>query len=352
MKHWLWRRSLGRAGRITAAEAASRLRAARHLLFLAPHQSRHNLLITTPVLRNLRIVLPDARISLVAGPGNVDAVRDNPDLDALEVARLDGPLGGIHLSRLAARLRAGKPDLAVLPDGATLGAVALARQSGARLLVALDDGIPETLRPAFHCLVPLPEEPKTHVVDRALMLLEELGIPVEDRGLVLGVTDDQRAEAEELLRGVDLDPGQPVLGAWVGGSPRRPEQQWPATHYASVLQHAARDLGWQTLILGRSEDIPTIEQVISLGKTPIPHLLDLSFTETKGVLSRFRFFVTHDGEPAHLAAAVGTPSFVVCLSVPPWQWAPYGSHITVSEEFGQVPASSEVWRRILDRVEA
>jgi ADP-heptose:LPS heptosyltransferase len=189
-------------------------------------------------------------------------------------------------------------------------------------------------------------------VDYNLTLLERLGIPVTDRRHRVGVTGAQREKATRLLEEAGVNPDGPVLGVQAGGAPAHPERQWPSSHYASVLQRAAGELGYQPVLLGGASDRRTLDAVVALGKRDLPRLLDLPFDTYKAVLSRLDFFITHDGEPVHVAAGVGVPSYFVFLSTPPWRSAPYGAHVSVWEEFGRSPSPAEVWERARPLMEA
>jgi ADP-heptose:LPS heptosyltransferase len=344
-------RLLGPTQRITAAEAGARLRQAKTILLIKPHQQIGRLLMATPIIRNLRLALPDARLIFVAGQYNAPAVLDHPDLDEVIVACLRGPLAPFRALGLLYRLRRVRADAALVLStiSHSTSAVLLARWSKPGFVVGMD-GSPygsNLAQLGYDCILEQPEDiGQVHMVDCRLTLLEQLGIPISDRRHVLGVTEEQADRGRALLAGAGIDPDRPILGAQVGGTPHRPERQWPPVDYAGVLQRASLEMGYQPLLLGRGRDRPSMEQVQALGKSHIPSLLDLPFPEYKGVLSQLTFFVTHDGGPVHVAAGVGVPSYFIFFSTPPWEWAPYGNHISVWEDYGRVPNSAEVWERM------
>lgn len=339
-------------GRATAsAEAIARILASETLLLLKPGPEIPDLLAATPVFRNLRRALPRTRLLLVVEHRCLPAVLGNPDLDLVAGAGRGGLLGIWDRWRLVGRLKAEGPGAALVLGG-TRGAVeatALARRAAVPLVAGMDE---DEDAAAFDLRLPPPEEGRAHVVDRHLTLVEDLGLPIREREHRLGVTAEERTRGTELLAAAGADPRRPVLGAFVGGTPLRPERQWAPPHYASVLQRAAKELGFQPVLLGGKADAPSMDQVIALGTTPIPKLVDLGFADLKGVLAAMTFFITHDGEPMHVAAALGVPSYFVFLSTPPWRWAPYGAHVAVWEDDGRPPNPSEVWDRmkpLLDR---
>ena len=72
-----------------AYHKSSRLTAPRSILLIRPDHLG-DMLFLTPALHALRQALPAARITLLGGPWGVEAVRHNPDLDAIETCVFPG----------------------------------------------------------------------------------------------------------------------------------------------------------------------------------------------------------------------------------------------------------------------
>lgn len=341
---WFWKRFHGPTRPVSVDEAGRRLLAARTVRLVDLHRKRRELLAATPLVRNLRLALPGARLTFVASAENADAVRDHPDLDRVETVGFHDPLECFRGYRTVRRLGTETSAVALVLslDPVT---VAVARRIAPGLVIGPDE---ETAQPppAVDCLVPPPDESRVHVVDAGLAFLERLGVPIRDRSHRLGVTDAHRRAADEALARAGVEPG-PLFGVHVGGPAGT---GWPPSSYASLLQRAAKELGYRTVLLADADGTGDARQVQALGKTPIPSLVGLPFPVYKGVLSRLAFFLTHDGEPAQIAAGVGVPAFFLFLSTPAWRWAPYGAHITVWDEGGSVPNASDVWERLKPRL--
>lgn len=338
---WFWRRFHGPTRPVSLEEAGRRLGAAASVRLVDLHSRRRELLAATPLVRNLRLALPGARLTFVASPENAAAVRDHPDLDQVETVGFVNPLDSVRGYRTVRRLEAdgAAVSLALSLDPLTL---AVARRAGRALLIGPDEDSPEAGVPPVDCLVPPPDESRVHVVDAHLSFLERLGIPIRDRSHVVGVTGEERRAAETALARAGVGTG-PLFGVHVGGPKGT---GWPASSYASLLQRSMKELDYGTVILTDASGVDDARQIQALGKTPIPTLTGLPFGTYKGVLSRLSFFLTHDGEPVQIAAGVGVPSFFLFLSTPAWRWAPYGAHIRVWDEGGAVPSASDVWERL------
>ena len=337
-------------------EAGARIHEAKQLLLVALGTSLSELLAATAVIGNVRAALPQTRLWCLTDPVGAPAVLDHPALEEVWIAPDSGWGASLQRRLLARRISKHGFDaglsLSAYPPNPS--AMSFLRGLNLGLVAGLDDmsenGDHRT--ETYDCVVPCPEEDR-NVVDHHLTLLEGLGIGIVDRMHHLEVTDAQRDRARVLLSEAGLTEDRPVLGILPGGAPWHPERQWPASSYAAVLQRAMLELEYQVVLLGTSEDVPTLDAVQAFGKAPIPRLLDLSFEDVKGVLSELDFFITHDGDAVHMAAGVRVPSYVMFLSSPAWKWAPYGSHVAVWSEPDRVPTSAEVWgtvRPLLERM--
>jgi ADP-heptose:LPS heptosyltransferase len=198
---------------------------------------------------------------------------------------------------------------------------------------------------AYDCVIPALEEARFHIVDYNLRLLEGLGIPVTTREHVLGVTPQQRDAGRRALAALGMDSRAPVLGVQLGGTPNDAVRHWPAGSYATVAQRA-RGEGVQVVLIGQTQDREALDEVQAMSREPFPVLLDLDFGTYKGALAALDVFLSHDGGPAHIGAALGVTSLLLYLAAPAWRWAPYGAHVHVIEDLNESPAPGEVWRRL------
>ena len=342
--------------RLSPEEAGDRILQSKQLLLVALGASLSELLAATTVIGNLRAALPHTKFWCLTDEVGAPAVLDHPALEEVWIAPDSGWGASIKRRFLARRVAKYGIDAALSLSAYPPAAAAMGFLRGLNLglLAGIDDEAEHPNGDTYDCVIPAPLDAR-NVVDHHLALLEGLGFGIVDRLHHLEVTSSQRDRARELLREAGVTEERPVLGILPGGAPRHPERQWPASSYASVLQRAVLELEYQAVLLGNSEDIPTLDGVQALGKAPIPRLLDLSFGELKGVLAELDFFLTHDGDAVHMAAGVKVPSYFMFLSSPAWKWAPYGSQIAVWSEPDRGPTPAEVWgtlRPLLERTQA
>lgn len=338
---------------VSPKAAGDRIRSAKRVLLVKPHHRLGDLLVSTPLIRNLRRALPDAELDFIAGRYNAPAVLDNPDLNTIHVPRLQGPAAILDWMRLVPRLRSKQYDVAIMLSTISHSktAVSLAKQAGAKFVCGFDDSpYGSTLAQRYHCVLDPPENLKTHIVDYNLTLLERLGIPASTKEHVLGVTQDQREKARDALRKVGLR--APVIGVQPGGNPLYPDRRWASEHYAALIKKVQSAVSLPIVLLGTEADRPAIEELQAKLPRSLPTLLGLPFPVYKAVLQQLSYFVTHDGGPVHVAAGVRVPSTFVFLSTPPWRWAPYGEFLYVWTDYKRIPSGEELWERMEPRLRA
>ena len=333
---------LGPRFRLTPLEAGERLRRAGSVLLVKPHVRIGDLLVDTPVIRNLRVALPRARLVFLAGPYNAPAVRDHPDLDEVVTVPVRGP-AALRAWPVVRRLRRERFDAALVLStiAHSTTAVVLARACRPGFTAGFDDG--GAARACHECVLEPPADPLPHRGDFALTLLERLGIPVPEKRHFLGVTPEQLAAGREALVRAGADPGRPLLGVQLGGNPRHRWREWPPGSYAAVIARARDELSYDAVLFGLPGDVPLLDEVERAVGASLPRLVGLPFGVYKGALAGLRYFLTHDGGPMHIAPALGVPTYIVLRHTPPWGWAPRGDHVAVWEEYERVPSPEEVW---------
>ncbi len=277
-----------------------------------------------PVLTALRRHLPEARIGWVIESAFAPLLAGHPDLDALIEVRLRAwrrrPFAASTRREIAAllgALRAFRADVALDLMGnhkaGMLGAATLARR---RIGLARRQRREPS---SVVWITETAEAPGRHAVERALAVLERLGLPAEppDFG------------ADRLLAG-------PAPEAALGADPRPFCLIHPGAAWGNKVYPAER---WGAVARGLAERLDT---AVRIALPPAPGERELAARivgesrgaaepieaadlPTLGALSRrARLVLGADSGPVHLAHALGTP--VVCLMGPtdPECHGPYG----------------------------
>ncbi len=275
-----------------------------------------------PTLRALRELYPKAHITALAGTSVRPIIDPNPWLNRVVTGRSrrrsradhrpdDRSTGPI---RLAARLTAGRFDLAVLlPNSFRTALVASLAKIPRRVGYDRDGrGVLLTdrllARRTLDGFVPVPTR------DYYLGLARYLGSADPDPQMQLFTKPKHDALADALLKQGGYDPqsnGRLVLlnpGANYGDA-----KMWDPKRYAQVADRCAKELGAFVAVNGSPKERPILDRVLAAAKTPILDLsasgMDLNLL--KSIVRRASVMVTNDTGPRHLAAALGTPVVTV-----------------------------------------
>lgn len=271
--------------------------------------------MTVPALRELRRLLPRARLTLATRPW-AEGIFEGADFidDVIAVGDASGKARAVF--REAGRWRARRFDLAViLPNSFAPALVAALARVPARL------GYPTQGRgPLLTHRVPVPDwRARRHELFYYLNIVSELerllygSSTIEERepSLALKVSEARGREALRLLR----EHGARALGPLVAlcpGSTNSRAKRWPAERFAALADMLAERAGAEIVLVGAVEESEVSEEVARLmrarpvvltGKTDLP--------QSAAVLAAADLLVTNDTGPAHVAAAVGCPVVVI-----------------------------------------
>ncbi|MDX6768138.1 MAG: glycosyltransferase family 9 protein [Elusimicrobiota bacterium] len=260
-------------------------------------------LLTVPLLRRLRELLPGTRLSVLTLPGTVEIFK-GPWVDEVLVDDKRGADGGLLGPwRVAARLKAERFDLAVIPHRSLRSA-----------LVAKLAGIPRrvgfsTSAGRFLLTDTVPFTWLMHDLERNLALLLPLGggaAPERGESRYLDAPPMTKSLAQRLLD-AGVDPGARLAGVHPGAA--WATKRWLPERYAALCA-ALRGEGLVPVLVGGPADAALAKGIAEAGgAADLTGKTDLA--DLKALMGRLSLFVTNDSGPMHLAAAAGVPVVAV-----------------------------------------
>jgi len=286
-----------------------------------------DVLLATPVIRNLRWHFPRAHLAMVVNAGTEVILRHNRCVDEVlaidrgsakswnPIRRFRAPLGHIQW------VRARRFDCVIdLTDGDRSALLAFA--SGARTRVGFrGEG---RWRKRLYTHLVTADWGKGHNVEYQLEALRAMGLEVQsgEPELPLAPEDEVQAAAWLARQGVRED--TPFLAVHPGA--RWWFKQWPAEKWADLANRVQTEDGLPVIFLGGDQEGEFLGRIRAEMRTAFRGGAgQLEVLEMGAVLRRARAFVGNDNGPMHMAAALGTP--VVALFGPsdPRQWGPRGT---------------------------
>jgi ADP-heptose:LPS heptosyltransferase len=163
----------------------------------------------------------------------------------------------------------------------------------------------------------LPEPPgeREHMLERYARLAAHLGFKPE-AALRAPVPEAAAAKAGALLAKLQ----RPV--ALFPGNFKKNENRWPEERFAELADRLAAAGGVSPYWLCGPGEEADVRRTAALAKTPLPVLGPYPLEVTAALLDASALYVGNCTGVSHLAAAVGTPSFMVLAGYTAAVWAP------------------------------
>jgi heptosyltransferase-2 len=285
--------------------------------------------MTVPALRELRRVLPRARLTLATRPWaeGIFAGADFIDDFLVNDSTSSRPTAVFQAAR---EWRARRFDLALLFPNAFAPALvaALARvpvrlgyaTQGRSALLTHRVGVPEW-------------RGERHEIFYYLHLVAELERSLYGTSTVetrapetrLSVTDARLRDARRLLLESGARPGRPLVALCPGSTNSR-AKRWPAERFAAVADLLMERIGAEVVLVGAAEELEISEEVArQMRGRPVVLTGKTDLALTASVLKAADLLVTNDTGPAHIAAAVGCPVVVIFGPTNPLTTRPYST---------------------------
>lgn len=268
--------------------------------------------MSVPALRELRQILPHARITLVARPGTADVFIDADFIDSVSIYERAGVASVWEQVRQWRRQRF---DLAVMLQNAFEAALIA---SLARVPIRVGYN---TERRGFLLTNPflLPEwKDERHESFYYLNVVSELkGLLYGARSDVaiapqfdLSVSLDRKQEAHALLHEQGLRIGAPLVLLCPGSINSR-AKRWPAERYAALGDRLIQS-GANVVLIGSPGEKEVSQEVCKHAqRQPIVLTGKTTVAEATALISIADALITNDTGPAHIGAALHTPTLVI-----------------------------------------
>ena len=289
-----------------------------HRILLSRLRFMGDVILTTPLIRQLKKTFPEARLSYLTQDAFAPLLLHHSDLDEVISFPIHGSF--IEQARFYQQLRQRRFDLAIDLFGNPRTAL-MTWATGARIRVGGDFRGRGKL---YNVRVPAPAvEP--NAIDFHWRSLAALGIEKGDDRTEVFVTAAEKKWARECLAGFNIDLVRPVVGLHPGAT--WPNKRWPEKYFAELaLQLRKKNI--QILITqGPGEEKIAQEVVWRISalqrEAAIVLLPVLQLRQLASVQQQMRVFVSNDCGVMHLAIAVGTPTIGLFGPSQPHIWFPY-----------------------------
>src|SRR6185503_5606756 len=285
-----------------------------------------DVVMCVPALRALRRLLPPARITLVSRPGAADIFADAGCADEVIIHQRSGLLSAW---KQAGEWNQHRFDLAILFQNA-FEAAAIAFMARVPARIGYD-----TERRGFLLTHPITTpawKNDRHEVFYYLNIIGELeqalsgvtSLETIEPDFALLISEGRKREAHEFLRQHGIDKERPLV-LLCPGSVNSRAKRWPSERYAALSDHFVES-GASVALIGSPGEKEVSEKVCAQARhDPVILTGKTSVAEVTGLISVADLLVTNDTGPAHIGAAVGTPTIVIFGPTDPVTTRPFGA---------------------------
>ncbi len=269
--------------------------------------------IAVPALRELRRVLPQAHITVVSRPGTADIFIDADFVD--EVLVYDRTAGLADIWRQVSEWRKRRFDLALLFQNAfEAAAIAFMARVPTRIgygterrgLLLTDPLLPPPWRnnrhESFYYL--------TIVAELERILTGQTRSETTEPRFDLSVSATRKQKALGVLRKHGANMSAP-LAVLCPGSINSRAKRWPAERFAELADRLAES-GSTVALIGSPAELDVAKEVGKHARSqPIVLTGKTTVAEATAIISIADVLITNDTGPAHIGAALDTPTLAI-----------------------------------------
>lgn len=299
-------------------------------ILLVRNDNIGDVVCTTPCLEALRYHFPEAFIAVLVCRLTEEVVIGNPFVDKVYV--YDKAKHGRYKFVLTAwwkqfqvlrQIRGEHFDLAIgIRSEFSPSQGWLVYASGARYRVGIAPSGKDRKFSFFYNIYVEPLKEAVHEVERSLHVLRRIGVDIDEKRLMLKLFNDNLIQADRFLSKNGIFNQKPVICLNFN---RRLEEgrYWEDENYLKVIESLVAE-GRQVIVITAPHEAQHVRGLIKRLNVGIPLYYSRSLKDFAAIVRRCDVFVTLQGGPMHVAAAVGTPTVALFGKNDPEIWAPWG----------------------------
>ena len=280
-----------------------------HSILLIKLRALGDVILSTPVVWNLRQAFPKAKIAFLTEETGAELLKNDPALSEVIVyprQAMESKAGALRIGeegRFLARLKSRKYDWMIDLFGNPRSAW-LTYLSGAKKRI----GFAYHFRKwAYNVKVP-PKNPQ-YVVEFNLDALRALGIPVVDSRLKVYLCEEDRVFTEAYWSRYGLGGEGPVIGLFPGGGWE--SKRWGLKSFAEVGDALNQEYGARVLLIGGKKEEQDLEQIAGMMEKRPTILSEATLGQLAAVAAKLAMWIGNDSGPRYLAVAFEVPTVTI-----------------------------------------
>ncbi len=292
-----------------------------------------DVLFSTPLISNIKRAYPDATVHYLTNPRSANVLKYNPQIKKILIYERDA-FHACYKRSILEFVGKWKDFLLEIKGGEYDAVFDLSLDRGMNILT-MAAGIKQRIgfnyknRSFFLTRkIPFSGYEGKHVVEHYVRLLEETGIPVIDKDLVLTVPPEDMHWAKKWRSQEALTFTQLLIAVFPGGGASWGKsahlKRWPVEKYVKLVDKMIEKFDAHIILMGNSEERDLCSQISRVSATNT-HVLagELTLTQSAALLKQCRLAVLNDGGPLHVAVASGVTTVAIFGPVDERVYGPY-----------------------------
>ena len=267
-----------------------------------------DIILCSPVVRQLRQRYPDAQIDFLIRKEFAEIMRHNPNISNLIEFDKDAP--GEPLKEMRSKIAGEKYDL-ILDLHRNLRSIYIRRFLRRPLVYKINKNkiarffLVNTSLNLYPWLKPYP----LSVVNKYLRTGRRAQLDPADMRLDLHLPAAAREKAQTIWKTLHQEGFRVIMAPGAQHFTKR----WPPAYYAKLIRIIYDELGWRSLLVGSPAERTMIEGIQNrAGDEVMEHVAgNISLLETMAVIGEGTFFISNDSGLMHVAAAYQKPQIAI-----------------------------------------
>jgi lipopolysaccharide heptosyltransferase II len=257
-----------------------------------------DVLWTTPLLANLKLAYPNARIGYVVRKASALVLENNPHVDRVHIFEKETLAYQAGFLRELSKERYDMSiDVICSPATAIQSVVC-----GAKDRIGFDFRGRKWL---YNHVLSQDEANRGHAVEFNLAVLDYLGIPRTHTELVWSVSDKEKAHALTTLQELGVNDSSKLVGLIPTGGYE--SKKWPVEYYTETARRLFETHNAQVMVFwGNQNEEQDAQRIASEAGKQVHALPKQTLRHTAALLKQCKLVIGNDSGPTHIAGAVGT----------------------------------------------
>jgi len=277
-----------------------------------------DVLLTTPVLSNVRINFPKVKLDVLVNSGTEEVLSYNRDIDSVLLVERGSLIW--QYAFIKALRRTGYDLVIDLTDSDRSAIISFLTNSPVRVGYNSEN----RWRGWLYTHVVPANCNNMHIVDYQLEALHFLKLLVKTKELRLLVAPPDDSFVKDLVHEYKLDDGRPVILMHPGA--RWWFKSWPVENFARLADALQQKLNCHVVLSGSQFDQGIIGEIQALMRSKVISLAGITtIIQLAALLKYCTLYVGNDNGVMHVAAAMRTPVVAFFGLTNPLLWGPLGS---------------------------